>query len=117
MNEIVIRRLEEAGIAWTKTLPNLMDRELIYLKYLKRFPDNEYYPLLVKAFEENDCSAAFHAAHTLRGTTGNLGILPMYECLVEMTEELRAGDLDAAKLRIPALTAAWDRVVSLLKEL
>ena len=34
MNEIVIRRLEEAGIAWTKTLPNLMDRELIYLKYL-----------------------------------------------------------------------------------
>ena len=76
MNEIVILRLEEAGIAWTKTLPNLMDRELIYLKYLKRFPDNEYYPLLVKAFEENDCSAAFHAAHTLRAPQETWGFFP-----------------------------------------
>jgi chemotaxis protein histidine kinase CheA len=107
-----INILESAGIAWNDTLPKLMNHEAIYIKYLKQFIYNIYYDRLLEDLASNDCSSAFRNAHTLRGTAGNLGIMPMYECLVPMTEELRTGDIEAARLRLPVLTETHDKVIS-----
>ena len=108
MNAETIAILEDAGIKWTETLPKLLNNEQIYVKYLKRLLTNDYYDRLLMMLQAGECAVAFELAHTLRGTVGNLGIAPMHECLVEMTEELRAGDLEAARLRVPDLITAHD---------
>lgn len=106
MNSDKIKILEDAGIRWTETLPKLLGNEQIYIKYLKRLLTNDYYERLLLMLEAGECDVAFELAHTLRGTVGNLGIEPMHACLVEMTEELRAGCIDAAQRRIPELIAS-----------
>lgn len=108
MNAETIKILEDAGIKWTETLPKLLNNEQIYVKYLKRLLTNDYYERLLMMIDADECAVAFELAHTLRGTVGNLGITHMHECLVDMTEELRAGDLETARLRVPDLISAHD---------
>ena len=44
---------------------------------------------LERALAEKDYTAAFHAAHALKGVAGNLGLTPLYEALCELVEALR----------------------------
>ena len=62
-------------------------------------------------------NAGIKWTETLRGTVGNLGIEPMHRCLVEMTEELRAGDLGSAKIRVPELIAAHDTAYDAIEKI
>lgn len=50
-------------------------------------------------------NAAFEAAHALKGITGNLALVPLYEPIVEITELLRARqEIDYADLLSGILT-------------
>ena len=46
---------------------------------------------LEKALTEQDLTAAFEAAHALKGVVGNLALDPIYQPATELTELLRAG--------------------------
>ena len=46
--------------------------------------------MLKESIESGDLNAAFEAAHALKGITGNLALVPLYEPIVEITELLRA---------------------------
>ncbi len=60
---------------------------------------------------------AFRAAHTLKGTSANLGIQSLYTLSSEMTELLRAGKRADAEAALPKLEAEYTRVCALLAEL
>ena len=117
MDTTKITILENAGIKWTETLPKLLNNEQIYIKYLKKLLTNDYYERLLMMIEAGECEVAFELAHTLRGTVGNLGVEPMHQCLVEMTEELRAGDLESAKIRVSELIAAHDTAYDAIEKI
>lgn len=108
MDKNKIKMLEDANIEWTSTLPKLLGKEDIYIKYLKRLLSNKYFDELTSALNNDKCAEAFELAHTLRGTVGSLGVRRMYDCIAEMTEDLRTSDIDAAKLRLAELTKARD---------
>ena len=42
------------------------------------------------SIEKGDLSAAFEAAHAIKGSAGNLAVTPVFEPIVEITELLRA---------------------------
>lgn len=117
MDKEKIKILENAGIKWTETLPKLLGNEQIYIKYLKRLLINDYYERLLLMLETNECAVAFELAHALRGTVGNLGIEPMHKCLINLTEDLRAGNIDAAKLRVPELISSHNIAYAAIEEI
>ena len=117
MDAMKITILEDAGIKWTETLPKLLNNEQIYIKYLKKLLTNDYYERLLMMLDAGECEVAFELAHTLRGTVGNLGVELMHQCLVEMTEELRAGDLRSARNRVPELIAAHDTAYDAIEKI
>lgn len=60
-------------------------------KFFLRFLDDTSYSELVAAVEKTDWPAAFRAAHTLKGTSGTLGISILATPASELTEMLRNG--------------------------
>ena len=61
-------------------------------KFAARFPDDPSFNQLLSSLEGGDIATAFRAAHTLKGTSANLGFTSLYEKASAVTEELRNGN-------------------------
>lgn len=56
-------------------------------------------------------------AHTLKGICANLGFKSLFEVSYEITEALRAGDMEQAKVMWPDVQACYARVENALNQL
>jgi hypothetical protein len=76
------------------TLKRFINNEALYIKCLKKFPDDKSYEGIKQAFLDNNCEECFKYAHTLKGLASNLGINRIYNLLIPMVDKLRHGDMD-----------------------
>ena len=67
--------LEAYGADYTATMERFMGNEALYRKIFDMFFQDENLRRLGAALKEEDDTAAFEAAHTLKGVTGNMGLL------------------------------------------
>ena len=58
-----------------------------------------------------------HFAHTLKGICANLGFKSLFEVSYDITEALRAGDMEQAKVMWPGVQACYARVENALNQL
>lgn len=82
---------EQYGGDYETTMPRFMGSREMYLRILNMLFQDENIRILGEALEKQDFSAAFDAAHTLKGVAGNLGLTPLYEAACQMAETLRNG--------------------------
>ncbi len=61
-------------------------------KFAVRFPDDPSLESLCSSYAAGDIETAFRAAHTLKGTSANLGFSDLYQKASDVTEELRNGN-------------------------
>ena len=95
----------------SKRLPTLAMVE----KYIKKFAADLSYSQLCEAFNSGDMSAAFVAAHTLKGVAGNLGFSNLFRSSSAVTEALRGNENpDAAQCRLllDAVVADYDALMN-----
>ena len=67
------------------------------------------------ALDAGDVTAAFEAAHTIKGVMGNMGLTPMYEEVCYIVESLRNGRLDNMQEHYQALSRLKEELETLLK--
>ncbi len=91
--------------------------EELVARLLVRFRDDESFRKLTDALAGGDTHTAFLMAHTLKGVCANLGIGHLGAVASEMTELLRAGDIDAARELYPALELEYANVSAWLGRL
>ena len=108
------QRAKDAGIDIDSGVERFMGNEMLYEKFLHRFVDDKSYSELVTALSDNDCNAAFNAAHTLKGVSGNLSLVRLRNLVSKQVEYLRVDNLDAAKLMLEDISAAYKDVVDIL---
>lgn len=93
-------KLIEQGADFKNALKHFMGNEAMYEKYLiKFFQEEPNYAKLLTSLEKQDYADAFKCVHTLKGVSVNLGLIPLYQVLCELTEELRgkaAEEIDTA---------------------
>ena len=94
MDDTIKKQLTEAGVDLDKTMERFMNNEALYLKFLKRFPEDPNYAQLKEHISTGDYEEAFRDAHTLKGVAGNLGLGPFYTVVSALTEELRSRKYD-----------------------
>lgn len=82
--------LEAYGADYTATMERFMGNEALYRKIFDMFFQDENLGRLGAALKEEDYTAAFEAAHTLKGVTGNMGLTPLYDAVCALVEPLRA---------------------------
>ena len=109
--------LEQAGVDVDEALGRFMGSEGLMMKFLLRFPQDENFARLCQAMEAGDAGQAFEAAHTLKGVAGNLSITGLFRQAGALVEDLRGGDLEGAREKLPALEAQYAQVTQALAEL
>jgi HPt (histidine-containing phosphotransfer) domain-containing protein len=87
---------EAMGGDYEDVLKRLMNEARIQ-KFALMFKKDPSMSQLTQAMETGDVETAFRAAHTLKGICANLGFKSLFEVSYDITEALRAGDMEQAK--------------------
>lgn len=72
-------------------------------KFALKFREDTSFQELEKALNDKQVEIAFRAAHTLKGVCMNLGFDHLYKPSFEITESLRAGNLELALQQFDAV--------------
>mgnify|MGYP002522481776 CR=1 FL=1 len=83
--------------------------------FLLKFEDDPTCKMLYNALESGDLSAAFRAAHALKGVAGNLGLGRLARAASALTEELRGAAVPPQEETVEAVRAAYHEVQSALR--
>lgn len=83
---------------YEEVLGRFAGNKMLVEKFARKFLDDPSYQTLVETMDKADYEEAFRAAHTLKGVCANLGFTQMFKVSSDLTEELRGGNPDAAKL-------------------
>ena len=86
-------------------------------KFLRMFLRDEIFSILEKAMAANDVNRAFYGAHTLKGVCQNLCLTHLYEMDFQVTEALRAGDIEAAREFMPELKARYEKTLEQISKM
>ncbi len=84
------------------------------MHFLAKFQEDSSFRALCAALDGGDVETAFRAAHTLKGVCANLGLQTLFSKASDVTELLRAGEMENAKRALPALEAEYNHVCVLL---
>ena len=97
-----LERLEEAFEDDTTGIADLLDMALETGAKHRR--------ALAEGLAANDVEVVRRAAHSIKGSAGNIGANEVMRLAAELDERARAGDLSDARPRIDAIAAAYDQV-------
>lgn len=114
MDEEKRTRLLQIGVDIDGGLERFMDNEALFLKCLRRFPADTSFQQLEDALLAGDLQAAFVAAHTLKGVSGNLSLDAVFQASLPVVEALRCGSQKDAEAAMPALRDIYQKTVLVL---
>ena len=85
-------------------------------KFALKFKDDTSFQELETALNEKQVELAFRAAHTLKGVCMNLGFDHLYKPSFEITESLRASNLELALQQFDAVKEQYTKTIDALNE-
>lgn len=91
--------------------------ETMILKFLGMFLRDPSMENLRNNLNEGNDKEAFRAAHTLKGVAANMGMTAMQQAASDVTEALRGGDVEAAKLLMPRLDEIYNKTKDALNSI
>ena len=86
-------------------------------KFVGMFLKEESYHTLVQTLKEGKQEDAFRAAHTLKGVCQNLSFTALFQSSYEITEALRAKNMEEANRLLEQVTADYERTISGVQQL
>lgn len=107
---------EKIGGDYEKAISRMSNDERVK-KYLTFFLADESYSQLKKALEDNQVEEAFRAAHTLKGVCQNMAFAVLGKIVEEITEELRAKNMDKAQEIFPEVEKQYRKVIDEINEI
>lgn len=91
------------------------DRDMIS-ELMQMFLEDDNMRLLSEALSSKETEKAFRAAHSLKGSSGMLGMMRLHEKLCELTEALRGGDIELALKLYPSAEDEYKSVTALIRD-
>ena len=107
---------EEVGGDYNEIMSRLKTEDRI-IKFAGMFARDESYKTLVQALDAQDVDSAFRAAHTMKGMCQNMAFTRLLTSSQDITELLRAKDLESAKNMLGKVTEDYDLVMEGIKKL
>lgn len=111
-----IESLQKAGVNTTEGLNRCMNNQQFYLKLIDKLLNSPDFESLKTAIQTNDLDTAFTIAHTLKGSTGNLALIPLYQPLTQITELLRSRTQTDYTPYLAAILQAHQELLQIMNE-
>lgn len=106
---------ESLSINHDEILRRFSGNEGIFLKFLKRFPDEPTFADLQKAAAENDFAKIETTAHTLKGIAGNLGINSVFDTSADLVNAVRAKEYDKVPGLFEKLSQTYNNICDIIR--
>ena len=96
-------------------LSRCMNNEPFYLRMVNMALADHNFDALSAAINTGNLTAAFEAAHALKGSIGNVSLTPIYKPLCELTELLRGKNMpaDGGKALLEQIVTAREKALTL----
>lgn len=117
MKECLKQELREHQVDLEVTIARFMGNEPLFLKFLKKFPQDPNFMLLKENIEKKDVEEAFKNAHTLKGVTANLGLNSLHSILDPMVEILRANSVEGIEEMLERLTNQYEVLCKIIQDI
>ena len=107
--------LKAFGANTAEGMARCLNNEAFYLKMVAMTLADGSFDALKTAMDAGDISRAFAAAHSLKGTTGNVALTPIYEPVCALTELLRGRDapVNGCEALLDEILAQRERALAL----
>ena len=104
--------LTQAGIDVDEALERVMGNEMMLERILGMYLNDTHFEQLREAVAANDADGAIAAVHSLKGTSGNLSMKPLFELANKQLALFRTGSWDEAVALMPQLEEAHRAMVA-----
>lgn len=108
--------LERKGADIDGIMARFLRDEALYADCLQEFVRDENFEALKTAIAIGDYPRAFECAHALKGVAGNLGLVPLYRAVGDITDALRAKRYDALDSLYPSVIFNRDAFLSVISQ-
>ena len=108
-------RLQAAGMDVDRALERLVGNETLLERFLQKFLESPYLDELTAAIQDGDVSAAADASHALKGVSGNLSMITLFELLTTQLAAFRAEKWQKAVSMMPEITCIYEKLVQAIK--
>ncbi len=105
------------GYDYAGAIERVSDDEELLRSLLDMFLADANYTALMSALAVRDAQAGFQAAHSLKGSSGMLGLTGLFEALRSITEPLRRGDAERALSCREAVEREYAAAADMIKSL
>lgn len=109
--------LASLGMNLDQTLARFVGNEALLFRFLGRFADDKTFSQLTDAMASGDREQAFHAAHTLKGVAGNLGLDNLFNAVSPLVEALRAEVAADTGAMYAKVKTAYETALSIIQGL
>lgn len=116
MEERKKNALKEAGIDIDNALERFMGNEALLERFLKKFLEDSNHAALNAAVSAGDQEAALTAAHTLKGVSGNLSIIPLHDLLTRQVQLFRENNWEEAVAVMPQISKVYETVEDTIRQ-
>lgn len=107
--------LNGLGIDIEETLTRLSNNAILLERVMLKFIQDDKLPKLEHAVNSWNPEAGEQVAHTLKGVSGNLGMVALCTYCDNFVQNIRKGDRDAAIAEFALLKEEYIRVFGLIK--
>lgn len=108
--------LEKLGVDITDASKRLNNNMVLYEKLIKKFPNQvEKLPVL-SCYENDDLQSALNNAHTMKGVTGNLSIIPLYDAYSDAVTLMRKDEYPDAISKIQNVISLQQQIIDTINK-
>lgn len=105
------------GVDYETAIKRMSDNTAIYAELLRLFFKNNPPQKLAEALKKHDYVGAAYEAHSIKGTSANLGLTDISRIAADIHLKLKQGDTAKAQARLDDLEQACHLVSSIVKRL
>lgn len=112
----LLEELKGLGVNVDEGLDRVMGDNSLYEMMLGMFVDAiETTPISPEEFSGSDLNELIRKVHTLKGTTGNLSLTPLFDGYMEALGLLRSGQPAQARAEFERILPIQERIVDCIK--
>ncbi len=115
MSSAVIEKLRAWSCDVDSALERFVDDEELYESCLEIFAEDSNFLALDQALATQDFTAAFEAAHALKGVASNLSLGALQDSIITVSDELKRGENEMALQHYPEMLKQKDTFLKLIK--
>ena len=97
-------------------LDRMAGNERFLLQLLQKFLTDPTMNKLTDDLKKGDAAAIFEGAHCLKGLSGSLGLLPLYDKVDVLVELTRQGSLQGAKEAYWEVYTVYHEIIGLMND-